>query len=240
MNSSDPIQSTIRYLKELQAEGETELPIHLKPKPEKKSAETLDAYQAEISGCLKCPLGKSRTKFVFGVGNPKARLMFVGEGPGFQEDRKGEPFVGPAGQLLDKILVAMKLSRKDVYIANMVKCHPMIEPDQPDKRGNDRPPTQEEMATCYPYLQKQISLIRPKLLCALGSTAAKALLGTETPISKLRGKLIEFSLSLYPDIPPIPLMPTYHPAALLRNPVLKKDVWEDMKVLLKMLEQSSS
>ncbi|HBU69474.1 MAG TPA: uracil-DNA glycosylase [Elusimicrobia bacterium] len=184
---------------------------------------TLEEYKKQISGCRKCPLGKSRLNFVFGVGNPKARLMFVGEGPGFDEDHKGEPFVGRAGQLLTKIIESIGLKREDVFIANVVKCHPMIDPSDPEKRANDRPPTPEEAAECIGYLEKQIDIIKPEFICALGSSAAKALLATEITISKLRGR--------YYDYRGAKLLPTFHPAALLRNPVYKKDVWEDMKML---------
>ena len=232
------IDATVRHLKVLEEDGETDLMV----RPRKSTgdpAESLKAFEDQISGCLKCPLGATRTKFVFGTGNPKARLMFIGEGPGFAEDRQGKPFVGPAGQLLTKIIEAMQMRREDVFIGNMVKCHPMIEPEHPDKRGNDRPPTAEEMAACHPYLQKQIAIIRPQVLCALGGSAAKYLLQSELGISKLRGQFFQISLSLFPDLPPFPLMPTYHPAALLRNPALKKDLWEDMKTIMKKLAEVS-
>jgi DNA polymerase len=199
----------------------------------------LEKFKDAICGCQKCPLGKSRLNFVFGTGNPRAELMFVGEGPGFDEDHKGEPFIGRAGQQLNKIIEAMGLKREEVYIANIVKCHPMIDPTDPEKRGNDRPPTPEETMTCLPYLEKQIELIRPKVICSLGSPASKTLSGLETPISKLRGTFIDYvgtseakSRHLSAGIK---LMPTYHPAALLRNPVLKKDVWEDVKQIMKVL-----
>jgi uracil-DNA glycosylase len=176
------------------------------------------------------------------VGNPRARVMFIGEGPGYQEDRAGEPFVGPAGQLLDKILEATKLSRKPVepehnwvYIGNMVKCHPMIDPSDNTKRGNDRPPTPEEMVVCSPFLMKQIRIIRPLFIVALGATSGKGLLKTEEGISKFRGKWVDWSPAGDPGLK-IRFLPTYHPAALLRNPALKKDVWEDMKALRAALD----
>jgi len=194
---------------------------------ERGLGDELDAFKKAVCGCQKCPLGKSRLNFVFGVGNPNAELMFVGEGPGFDEDHKGEPFIGRAGQQLNKIIEAMGLKREDVYIANIVKCHPMIDPADPEKRSNDRPPTPEETATCLPYLEKQIELIKPKVICSLGSPSSKTLSGLDTPISKLRGTFI--------DRAGTKLMPTYHPAALLRNPVLKKDVWEDVKQIMKVL-----
>jgi DNA polymerase len=189
----------------------------------------LEAYRKKIEGCTKCPLGKSRINFVFGVGNPGARLMFVGEGPGYDEDRKGEPFVGRAGQLLTKIIEAMGMRREDVYIANIVKCHPMIDPANPDKRGNDRPPTPEESAACIPYLERQIEIIHPAFICALGNSAARTLLKSDEGISKIRGRVFEYQ--------GIPLMPTYHPAALLRNPALKKDTWNDMKQIMAALKK---
>ena len=190
---------------------------------------TLDEFYRQIRDCKKCPLGCTRIKFVFGVGNPKARLMFVGEGPGYDEDHKGEPFVGRAGQLLTKIIESMSLKREDVYIANIVKCHPMIDPSDPEKRGNDRPPSPEETQACLPYLEKQIEIINPEFICTLGNSSAKTLLNTEIGISKLRGKFVEYKGRK--------LMPTYHPAALLRNPSLKKDVWEDMKMILAAMNE---
>jgi DNA polymerase len=188
---------------------------------------TLAAYKKKIEGCTMCPLGRTRINFVFGVGNPAARLMFVGEGPGYDEDRAGEPFVGRAGQLLTKIIEAMGMRREDVYIANIVKCHPMTDPSNPDKRGNDRPPTPEETSACLPYLEHQIGLINPAIICTLGNSAARTLLKSDQGISKLRGRFVEYR--------GIRLMPTYHPAALLRNPSLKKDVWEDMKKIVAAL-----
>lgn len=212
------------------------------PLPPRERLATLQALRDHIGDCQLCPLGASRQKLVFGVGNPEAHVVFIGEGPGFMEDRQGEPFVGPAGQLLDKILAAIELSRqavqpawKWVYIANMVKCHPMVDPSQPDKRNNDRPPKEEEMAKCRPFLMEQLRLIRPKFLVTLGNTATRALLCTEATISTLRGRWVDFHLEGDPVFT-ARLLPTYHPAALLRNPNLKKDVWEDMKLLRHELE----
>ncbi|PKN02223.1 MAG: hypothetical protein CVU77_00035 [Elusimicrobia bacterium HGW-Elusimicrobia-1] len=200
-----------------------------------KSSE-LDKLLAKNKNCHKCPLGKSRLNFVFGVGNPDAELMFVGEGPGFDEDHKGEPFVGRAGQLLNKIIAAMGLAREDVYIANITKCHPMIDPSNPDKRGNDRPPTGEEMAGCMPILEEQMNIIRPRVLCALGSTAAKGLLKTDEAIGKLRGNIFDFTTVSSSGAAKMKLVPTYHPAALLRNPALKKICWEDIRLVMKLLK----
>lgn len=207
--------------------------------------ETLEQLEKMLQGCRLCPLGGTRRKLVFGVGNPQAKVMVIGEGPGFMEDRQGEPFVGPAGQLLDKILGSIGLSRqpqesewKWVYIANMVKCHPMIDPADPEKRGNDRAPSELEMEKCFPFLQKQILWIRPSYILALGATAAKALLKTSRGISSIRGQWFDFKFDGSQS--PIPLLPTYHPAALLRNPDLKKDAWEDIKKFRDALQSTAS
>lgn len=187
-----------------------------------------------VSACRQCPLGEHRLNPVFGVGSIEAQVMFVGEGPGFQEDHEGEPFIGKAGQLLDKILAAINLSRESVYIANVVKCHPMIDPSNPEAHSNDRPPTPEEMAACKPFLEEQVRLISPRVIVTLGSVATRALLGEEVAISKVRGHWREYRTP--GDARTIKLLPTYHPAALLRNPALKQDVWTDMKNLRKELE----
>jgi uracil-DNA glycosylase family 4 len=198
------------------------------------SLQALDALAKEVESCRKCPLGYSRLRPAFGVGSPDAKVMFIGEGPGFEEDHRGEPFVGKAGQLLDKILESIGLSRRTVYIANIVKCHPMVNPENPEIRGNDRPPSPEEMAACRPYLDRQIELIRPRVIVTLGNVPARVLLNTSAGITSLRGKWREYDRGLMGE--PIRLLPTYHPAALLRNPNLKKEVWEDMKALKKELE----
>lgn len=189
--------------------------------PKTKKRVALEALHARIAGCTKCGLSNGRLNIVVGDGNPDAELMFVGEGPGFDEDHQGLPFIGRAGQLLTKIIEAMGLKRPDVFIANIVKCHPMIDPSDPEKRGNDRPPHPDEVAACRPYLEAQIDIIKPKCICLLGNSALKALLPMDETISKVRGQFFEYRGAL--------MMPTYHPAALLRNPSLKKDVWEDMK-----------
>ena len=180
--------------------------------------ESLSAHNEAICNCQLCPLGATRNKFVYGVGNPKAGIMFIGEAPGADEDRLGEPFVGRAGQLLDKILAAMKLSRGDVYIANILKCRPP---------GN-RDPEPAEMEKCFPYLREQVRLIKPKLICALGRIAAQALMRTTAPLGTLRG-----AWHIYEGIP---LIVTYHPAALLRFEKYKKETWEDMKKLMARYE----
>ncbi len=177
------------------------------------SFDSLESHHAAICECQLCPLGQTRHKFVYGVGNPSARLLFVGEAPGQEEDLQGEPFVGRAGQLLDRILAAIQLSRRDIYIANILKCRPP---------GN-RDPLPDEVSKCIPYLREQIRIIKPKLLCALGRIAAQNLLATTTPLGKLRGKWHEFE--------GIPLLVTYHPAALLRFPEYKKETWVDMQTL---------
>jgi uracil-DNA glycosylase len=176
--------------------------------------------------CAKCPhLVKSRTQVVFGVGNPRAELMFVGEAPGADEDAQGEPFVGRAGQLLTKIIQAMGFQREDVYIANVLKCRP----DMPAGASGNRKPTPEEMRTCLPWLERQIDLIKPRLMVALGATALEGLLGATTPVSKVRGRWLDFK--------GIPVMATYHPAYLLRNQSVseKRKVWEDMLQVLERL-----
>ena len=178
----------------------------------------LTEHRETICECQECPLGETRNKFVYGVGSPEADLMFVGEAPGADEDRQGEPFVGRAGQLLDKILAAMELSRQDVYIANILKCRPP---------GN-RDPLPEEMDKCFEHLREQVRLIRPKLICALGRIAAQALLNTTTPLGKLRRNWHSYE--------GVPMMVTYHPAALLRFQKYKRDTWEDMQMLLAKYE----
>ncbi len=179
----------------------------------------LDEHRRAICECQKCPLGKTRTKFVYGVGNPKADIMFVGEAPGRDEDLQGEPFVGRAGKLLDKILAAMGFSRDDIYIANILKCRP----------PENRDPQPDEMKACMPYLVEQIRLIRPKFLVALGRIAAHALLDTTVPLGKLRGKWHKFH--------GVPLLVTYHPAALLRAAQYKRPTWEDMQLLMAEYER---
>jgi uracil-DNA glycosylase len=181
--------------------------------------------------CVKCPhLASSRKTVVFGVGSIDAQLMFVGEAPGADEDEQGEPFVGKAGQLLTKIIQATGLSRADVYIANILKCRP----DTPGQSAGNRKPTPEEMATCIPYLHEQIDLIRPKVLVALGATAVEGLLGKTVGITKLRGHWQAYRGT--------PLMPTYHPAYLLRNQAMseKRRVWEDMLAVMEKLEMPIS
>jgi len=184
------------------------------------------ALRERVIACVKCPnLVTGRQSVVFGVGNIDSPLMFVGEAPGADEDELGEPFVGKAGQLLTKIIEAMALKRGDVYIANILKCRP----DTPGQSAGNRKPTAAEMATCIPYLHEQIDLIKPKILVALGATAVEGLLGKTVGITKLRGTWQTYR--------GIPLMPTYHPAYLLRNQAMseKRRVWEDMLQVLEKL-----
>jgi uracil-DNA glycosylase family 4 len=177
--------------------------------------ETLQDIRLDLGSCQRCRLANDRTHIVFGSGSFKAKLIFVGEGPGFEEDQQGEPFVGPAGQLLSKIIAAINLNRKEVYICNIVKCRP----------PHNRNPQSDEINTCLPFLERQIAAIRPVFICALGTIAAQTLLNTTEPISKLRGRFYDYQ--------GIQLLPTYHPAYLLRNPDKKREVWEDMKMLMK-------
>jgi DNA polymerase len=180
------------------------------------SATSLEDLNTLICTCMQCPLGSTRTNFVFGVGSPHATLMVVGEAPGADEDAQGEPFVGRAGQLLNKILEAIHFRREEVYICNILKCRPP---------GN-RKPALEEVNHCLPYLRKQIALVRPKLILCLGLTAAENLLGTTESLGSLRGRVLEYD--------GIPLMVTYHPAALLRNPAWKRPTWEDVQAARKL------
>ena len=185
--------------------------------PVNEVAHDLPAIKSDLSNCTRCRLGKTRTNLVFGTGNAKADLLFVGEAPGRDEDLQGEPFVGKAGQLLTKIIEAIDLKREDVYICNVLKCRP------PENRN----PLPEEIDSCEPFLIKQIESIRPKVICALGKFAAQTLLKSEVPISTLRGKFHNYH--------GVPLMPTYHPAFLLRNPKMKREVWQDIQLIQKVL-----
>lgn len=201
------------------------------PSPDDRTDWTLDTLREAALKCVKCPhLVKSRTQVVFGVGNPKAELMFVGEAPGADEDAEGEPFVGRAGQLLTKIIQAMGFERHDVYIANVLKCRP----DMPQGSPGNRKPRPEEMATCLPWLEKQIELIKPRVMVALGATALEGLFGEAGPVGKMRGRWLDFR--------GIPVMATYHPAYLLRNQsnTEKRKVWEDMLQVLERLEKPIS
>ena len=182
------------------------------------ATETLDAIRSDLGECTRCKLHAGRTTLVFGVGNPDANLVFVGEAPGRDEDLQGIPFVGRAGQLLTKIIGSIGLTRDEVYIANVVKCRPP---------GN-RDPAPGEVETCEPFLFRQLDVIRPKVVVALGAFAIHTLLGTDRAISRLRGQVYEYRGAK--------LVPTFHPAFLLRSPDRKRDVWEDMKKVRALLE----
>lgn len=176
--------------------------------------DSLDKIRADLGDCQRCKLWKTRTNIVFGEGNPKAELMFVGEAPGADEDASGRPFVGRAGQLLTKMIEAIQFSREDVYIANILKSRP------PDNRN----PEADETKACIPFLYRQIAVIRPKLIVTLGNPATQGLLDTKVGITKLRGEFQE-----YPRLPGIKVLPTFHPAYLLRSPDKKREAWEDLK-----------
>ena len=212
------------------------LPVRAPERPAKgDKAAVFAALSEEIKACRACPLGAQRLQAVPGVGSHDASVMFIGEGPGFDEDHKGEPFVGRSGQLLDKIMESIGLSRATVYIANIVKCHPMTDPSDPEKRGNDRPPSPDEIAACRGWLDTQIRTIGPRFIVTLGAVPARVLLGDATPISKIRGRWREYDPG--EGAPKVRLMPTFHPAALLRNPDLKREVWIDMKNLREELSK---
>jgi len=188
--------------------------------PSIEADDALSALAKTVSVCTRCALHQSRKQTVFGVGNPHAQLMFIGEAPGADEDAKGEPFVGRAGQLLNKIIVAMGMKREDVYIANVLKCRP----------PQNRDPLPSEVECCQEYLRAQIALIQPKYICALGRIAAHWLLKTDAPLGAMRSGQYRYE--------GIPVVVTYHPAALLRNPAFKAPCWEDMKKLMALLKDA--
>jgi uracil-DNA glycosylase family 4 len=181
------------------------------------ASETLEEIRTDLGDCRRCRLSEKRKNIVFGAGDSHARLMFVGEGPGYDEDQMGEPFVGAAGRLLTKIIEAINYTRDQVYICNIIKCRPP---------GN-RNPMSDEIEVCFPFLKRQIVSVKPDIICALGTFAAQTLLETKSPISKLRGSFYDYMGAK--------VLPTYHPAYLLRNPEKKRDVWEDMKKLMKIM-----
>ncbi len=193
----------------------------------------LDQIAQEIHNCHRCPLGNTRLHAVPGEGNPAAKLMFIGEGPGFDEDHQGRPFIGRAGQLLDKMIAAMGLKREQVFIANIAKCHPMINPETPESRGNDRAPNAGEIAVCRKFLEQQIAAISPKYIVALGGVASKALISDTDSLGALRGKFHILHLDTVELKTPIKIIATFHPAALLRNPNWKKDAWADLQMVMK-------
>ncbi len=216
------------FLKALKEDGVEHLYIPRKAPPKQAGGPTTESVKEgmlelreQVRKCKRCAeLAKTRTQTVFGSGNIRAKLVFVGEAPGADEDKQGVPFVGRAGQLLTKIIEAMGLRREEAFICNVLKCRP----------PNNRPPAPAEVTHCQPFLKRQLELIRPKIICALGKHAAQSLLQTDRPISALRGTFSEYE--------GIPLMCTYHPAYLLRSPGEKGKVWEDMKKILQRLEES--
>jgi len=214
------VDDTIKALEEMKRSGVTHVEVSRATLEElgKPPRHPIMTLAAAVKGCRKCAeLARTRRNIVFGTGNPRAELMFIGEAPGADEDAQGEPFVGRAGQLLTKIIEAMGMKRSEVYIANVLKCRP----------PENRTPLPDETVNCLPYLEKQIEMIRPKVIVALGATALRALLDIQIGITKMRGNWYT-----YRDIS---IMPTFHPAYLLRNPPAKKEVWQDMKAVLAKL-----
>ena len=216
--TSNPLKRKTTVVTKIQTDKEDEESL-FEIKQDWEKAKSLEELDNLINKCTKCPLHKSRKNFVFGVGNPDADVMVVGEGPGADEDAQGEPFVGRAGKLLNDILKAINFKREEVYIANVVKSRPP---------GN-RTPTAEEMEACIPYLKKQIELIKPKLILCLGLTAAQGLLKKRDSLTKLRGQLFEYHGAK--------VMVTYHPAALLRNPNWKRPCWEDVQKFRQLYDE---
>ncbi len=221
---SEVIDHYKSYLDYLKGMGIEALPTAKRPEEnETRSCSlTLKNVREELGDCKRCKLHQTRRTIVFGEGNEKAQLMFVGEGPGYDEDVQGRPFVGKAGQLLTRIIQSIDLERDEVYIANIVKCRP----------PQNRTPEADEILVCRPFLLKQIEVIRPKLICCLGAVAAQSLLQTADKITALRGRAFDFN--------GIRVIPTYHPAFLLRNPERKKEVWEDMKQIAAWMKEFST
>ncbi len=214
------VRAVRQYVHYMQQLGVDELPLQVSPEALAGSSSAhavLEQLEASVQDCTRCNLHQSRTQVVFGTGDPTADLVFVGEAPGEAEDRRGEPFVGPSGQLLTRIIEAMGLKREEVYILNIVKCRP----------PKNRDPNPDELAACRPFLQAQLDCLQPRVVCALGRFAAQALLQTDESISRLRGR--------FHKLGEIPVMPTYHPAYLLRNPHEKRVVWQDMQAIQKVL-----
>ncbi len=231
------------YLQQEKKKGLTAVPVLVKAVKEgKKPAAidlskimTLEELYQQFSQCQNCPLGRTRNKIVFGEGEAQARLMFIGEGPGFDEDQTGRPFIGKAGQLLTKAIeTTINLKREEVYIGNIVKCHPMKNPDQPTMRSNDRPPTAEEMEACIPIITRQIEIIKPDIICLLGRTAAQAILRSNAGIHELRNKFHTLNFAGKD----IELIATVHPASCLYDPANKKYVWEDFKKIRDFLKRA--
>jgi DNA polymerase len=218
-NINELISDLKTYLEYLKGMGIVSLPAsEMKAdEPGQSNIITLAEVRKELGDCKRCKLHRGRKTIVFGEGNEKATLMLIGEGPGYDEDIQGRPFVGKAGQLLTKILQSINLPREEVYIANIIKCRP----------PQNRNPEPDEIQSCTPFLMKQIGVIQPKIICALGTFSAQTLLKTDTKITALRGKFF--------DLEGIKVMPTYHPAFLLRNPERKREVWGDMKKIVELI-----
>jgi DNA polymerase len=219
-NMNEIISDLKSYLEYLKGMGIVSLPIseNIPEKATRSERLTLIDVRKELGDCKRCKLHRTRKTIVFGEGHEKATLMFIGEGPGYDEDVQGKPFVGRAGQLLTKIIESINLSREEVYIANIIKCRP----------PQNRNPEPDEIQSCNPFLMKQINAIQPKIICALGAFSAQTLLKTDAKITALRGKLY--------DLGGIKVIPTYHPAFLLRNPEKKREVWEDMKKIAEFIQ----
>ena len=198
---------------------------------QEQQAHLQELDESQVTNCKKCQLCETRTRTVFGQGHANARLVFVGEAPGYEEDQQGLAFVGRAGQLLTKMILAMGLKREDVFICNVLKCRP----------PNNRTPAADEIASCSPYLFEQLQIIQPEIVCALGAPAAQTLLNTKEAIGRLRGRFHDFYTSGVPMVgDPVPLMPTYHPAYLLRSPGEKKKTWADLQMIMAKLGLSAS
>jgi len=223
MNRRDALTAHMEFFQELGAEGFSREPAwrfrgeRPASPTEPTTPTTLEQVRGELGDCTRCKLHQGRTTLVFGVGRPDAELMFVGEAPGRDEDQQGEPFVGPAGQLLTKIIEAIGLTRDQVYIANVIKCRP----------PQNRNPELDEVQTCAPFLFQQLDVIRPRVVVALGAFAVRTLLRSEQSISRLRGQVFDYRGAK--------LVPTFHPAFLLRSPDRKRDVWQDMKKVRALL-----
>ena len=221
-NINELISDLKTYLEYLKGMGIVSIPAsEMKPdEPIQSHIITLADVRKELGDCKRCKLHRGRKTIVFGEGNERATLMLIGEGPGYDEDVQGRPFVGKAGQLLTKILQSINLPREEVYIANIIKCRP----------PQNRNPEPDEIQSCSPFLMKQIQVIQPKIICALGAFSAQTLLKTDVKITALRGKFY--------DLEGIKVIPTYHPAFLLRNPERKREVWEDMKKIAELLNNA--
>lgn len=221
---SDQVKRCLGYMKTLgvqgfdcSAESLERMELWGKPRLKQTVKEDLEGIKADLGSCSRCRLSSTRKNLVFGSGNPKAVLMFVGEAPGYEEDLKGQPFVGESGQLLTKMIEGMGLTRDDVYIANIIKCRP----------SDNRNPSPEEIVRCFPFLERQIMAVGPQVICTLGAVATQALLGTHEGISRLRGQFQEYR--------GMKVLPTFHPAYLLRYPDKKREAWEDLKKIMAVL-----